>query len=82
MLYLLTVLTDNEFIFIFDLIYKQLNHLLIFLTVLMFGSKKIYKDLMKAETVSSKVVLFIVDGISSLRIIIIEIKPCTAENSA
>lgn len=56
--------------------------MLIFLTVLIKNSKKIYKDLMKAETVSSRVVLFIVEGISSLRIIIMDIKPCTAENKA
>lgn len=55
---------------------------LIFLTVLIFNSKKNYNDLIKAETVSSKVVLFIVEGISSLRIIMIEINPCTAENRA
>lgn len=56
--------------------------MLFFLTVLIFDSKKIYRDLTKAETVSSKVVLFIVEGISVFRIIIIEIRPCTAENKA
>ncbi len=63
--------------------YSEKNYYTLpFLTVLIFSSKKIYKDLMKAETVSSNVVLFIVEGISSFRIIIIEINPCTAENSA
>lgn len=61
------------------LIIKKLDNvnysMLLFLTVLIFDSKKIYKDLMKAETVSSKVVLFMVEGMSSLRIIIMEIKP-------
>ena len=55
---------------------------LVFLTVLIFGSKKIYKDLIKETTASSNVALFIVSGISALRIIIIEIIPCTAENRA
>ncbi|SDQ77530.1 hypothetical protein SAMN05421664_2546 [Chryseobacterium soldanellicola] len=75
-----------SFHFKFILSLKKLNSvnysMLLFLTVLIFSSKKIYKDLTKAETVSSKVVLFIVEGISSLRIIIIEINPCTAENRA
>ena len=58
---------DNRIIYI--------NSVLNFLTVLIFNSKKIYKDLIKAETVSSRVVLFIVEGISAVRIIIIEIIP-------
>ncbi len=69
----------NCFIIIYFLVRNEriiyINSVLIFLTVLIFNSKKIYKDLIKAETVSSKVVLFIVEGISAVRIIIIEIIP-------
>lgn len=65
--------------FIFKVFCFNLNYVnysvLLFLTVLIFSSKKIYKDLIKAETVSSKVVLFIVEGISSFLIIMIEINP-------
>lgn len=39
--------------------------MLVFLTVLILGSKKIYKDLIKETTASSKVDLFIVSGISA-----------------
>lgn len=60
--------------FIVNLNYVNCS-VLLFLTVLIFSSKKIYKDLIKAERVSSKVVLFIVEGISSFLIIIIEINP-------
>ena len=57
-------------------LYENLdNQYQFFLTVLILSSKKNYNDLIKAETVSSKVVLFIVEGISSFLIIIIEINP-------
>ena len=49
--------------------------MLIFLTLLIVDSKKNYNDLIKAETVSSNVVLFIVEGISAFLIIMIEINP-------
>ena len=54
---------------------RYINLMLIFLTVLIICSKKYYNDLIKAETVSSNVVLFIVEGISAFLIIIIDINP-------
>ena len=65
----------NDFIFNQEKRNNLINSVLNFLTVLILNSKKIYKDLIKAETVSSNVVLFIVEGISAVRIIIIEIIP-------
>lgn len=70
MLILLTVLIKY-----YRIIEKLSNIYVIFSNSVNFKFKKNYKDLMKAETVSSKVVLFIVEGISVLRIIIIEISP-------